>query len=881
MLENNIANGTSKDPELNVEKLHSLPSEQQILTLLTFVTDLDRHVGSLDEDGCTAHQFYVKKELFKVITLSSPAPTRVIRNSLGRCFAGIFGRGNRKLLFETINELVALVSTAKSDKEFKTKHVAVHCLGTVFEAAGDSAISLASFSCTSLLKLVKSAQTHTGFRASIFKALGRIVKGVGQSADETVTREIWKQARSMATGDKAVLVQAAACFCLQNLHGSTSYFDSPNDFEKLQSTLWKVLDNAPSSLRRVAASCYSSIVVKSIAASSSHPTTSKLKLKRSKTKTVDADEFRDNLERVNSGVTTKSTATLSFSLADILKALSTQYCRSSTTNKARAGLAMCYTRVANSLPTTVIESNYGAIVRHLTDELLGSSVITSSRYRLLMTRTFVRLILQDTIGRRSLNEAQQLDAIRFLISSIIKDYPQSDVKERPEPTKETLIAVLDACESLIQGLGSAVSLVVDLCRVALFQVLEHPSYTVQVHASKALKSLVLASPQQLLPTATMCMNGVNREIGLLTGSRRSPRRCIGYALGLAAVISTANSQPLYGSVDLYARILSQATSILKSSSDSDLRVSSTQIQVAWILIGSLMSLGPSFVKIHLSQLLLLWKNALPKPLSKDNIGNRGLRELSFLAHVRECALGSISVFFTYNSRLLTLDVSKRLATMLQNTTMFLSSLPAKKLTDDIDARLTPALQLLDYDFMVRRRVFTCYTQLVNLSPEGNHESLLQSSNLSMAVAALADPESVSAASLSSSIATSIGTLDSVWDMADNSGFGVTGLVNELNITAGGEHWLSCHSLDALIDRTVSILHSFESRHFLMEIIRFVAPQSLPWSMMLCRYTVTSIIFTLILYLPASSTQQSAYLPHLYRISLRRYKRAFWNRSLHF
>jgi len=224
-----------------------------------------------------------------------------------------------------------------------------------------------------------------------------------------------------------------------------------------------------------------------------------------------------------------------------------------------------------------------------------------------------------------------------------------------------------------------------------------------------------------------------------------------------------------------------------------------------------MSLGPSFVKIHLSQLLLLWKNALPKPLSKDNIGNRGLRELSFLAHVRECALGSISAFFTYNSRLLTLDVSKRLATMLQNTTMFLSSLPAKKLTDDVDARLTPALQLQDYDFMVRRRLFTCYTQLVHFSPEGHHEYLLQSSNLSMAVATLADPESMSAASLSSSIATSIGTLDSVWDMADNSGFGVTGLVKGLNITTASEHWLTCHSLEALIDRTVKCLHPFAIR----------------------------------------------------------------------
>lgn len=805
------ANGVATNPELNIEKLHTLPSEQQILSLFAFVTDIDKHVASLDADGCSAHQVYVKKELFKVITLSSPAPTRVIRKTLGRCFARIFGIGDRKLLFESINELISLLSGSKSDKELKTKHVAVSCLGAVFEAAGDSAISLASLVCSSILRLLKVAQVHTSFRSALYRALGRIVKGIGRSADETITRDIWKQARNAATGDKAVIVQASACFCLEQLCCSTSYFDNSSDFDKLQSVIWKVLENAPPSLRRTAASCYSAVLVKSFSATPSQTVMAKPKIKRSKTKGVDNDDMGEELERTSSPTPGKPAQTLSLSLQDIFKILGTQYCRTSTTNKSRAGITMCYIRVVTSVPVDVVESSYGAIFRHFTEDLLGSPTILNNRYRLLMTRTFIRLIFQDTIGAKLLNEAQQLDSVRYLSNSVLKDYPQSDVKERPEPAKETLIMAIDACRSLVEGLGSAISVVGDLCRGALYQILEHPSYGVQVHGARALKALVLASPQQLLPTATLCMNGVSREIGFLTGSRRSPRRCIGFAFGLAAIISTAGSQPLYGSVDIYARVLSQATSILKSSSDSDLRISSTQIQVAWILIGSLMALGPSFIKIHLSQLLLLWKNALPKPLSKDNIGNRGLRELSFLAHVRECALGSISAFMTYNSRLLTLDVSKRLATMLQNTTMFLNSLPARKTTDDVDKRLTPALQLQDYDFMVRRRVFTCYNQLVNLSPEGNHEALLQSSILTIAVSALANPENLSNASLSSSIATSTGALESIWDMADNSGFGITGLVNDLNLASEPdrqaqkrEHWSTQHSEDAVIDRTVCL-----------------------------------------------------------------------------
>ncbi|KAI5295094.1 hypothetical protein KEM56_005711, partial [Ascosphaera pollenicola] len=99
-----------------------------------------------------------------------------------------------------------------------------------------------------------------------------------------------------------------------------------------------------------------------------------------------------------------------------------------------------------------------------------------------------------------------------------------------------------------------------------------------------------------------------------------------------------------------------ATNLLKSSGTSELRVASTQIQVAWTLIGGLMSLGPNFVKIHLSQLLLLWKNALPKVLAKDSMAvHRNLLNASFLTHVRECALGSILAFLQFNSRLLTVD----------------------------------------------------------------------------------------------------------------------------------------------------------------------------------------------------------------------------------
>lgn len=255
---------TESHPHLDVKKLHALPSEQQDLYLLTFTSDLFRHVAALDPDEASAHQIYVKKELFQVLTLPSPAPTRVIRNTLGRTFAEIFGKGDRKLLFESINELVNLINAAgKSEKDFRTKHAAAHCLGAVFEAAGDSAIGLSPLAVGSLLKLMKASQNHTGPRATIVKAVGRVFKGVDGSADETVARDAWKQCRTICVGDKSLLVQANACYCLEQLVRYTPYFDNSNDFEKLQAAIWKTIDSSSAAVRHAAASCISAALVKS------------------------------------------------------------------------------------------------------------------------------------------------------------------------------------------------------------------------------------------------------------------------------------------------------------------------------------------------------------------------------------------------------------------------------------------------------------------------------------------------------------------------------------------------------------------------------------------------------------------------------------------
>ena len=721
----------------------------------------------------------------QILDLTAPPPTRVIRNNLGRCFAHILGKGDRKLLFETINDLVGIINSGKSkgDGDLRKQHAAVYCLGSVFAAAGDSAVGLHALACSSLLKLLKPAQNSAGLRAAIFNALGKITKMIEGSIDESIAKDAWKSARSSASGDKAALVQIAACRCLKMLTVYTPYFDYASDFDSLKSTIWKAIDSSSPLVRQAAGECLAEALIKYQSAARAQendvPVLRKPKKQNLKRMSMGPGAVDDEEITRPESPGPKKSQVLIFSFIDILRQLSSFYVKSSTSNRARAGVAICYSRIFQGLSEQTVETRYVRIVDHLTSEILSHPSITNNRYRLLITRRFIQVILEEVIGQRILGESGQIDAAKALINEFLKNYPQV-IKERPEPTKYALVATLSALTSLIRSLGSAANALADSCRDGLLQVLQHPSYTVQIYTSYCLRTFALACPQQLLPCLTICMNSVNRELNLLTTARNSPRRCIGFANGLSAMISTAPLQPLYGSVDVNSRVLSLATGLLKSSSKSELRISSTQIQVAWILIGGLMSLGPNFVKIHLSQLLLLWKNALPKPLAKDNTSQRSYLESSFLTHVRECALGSILAFLKFNSRLLTVDVSKRIASMLQNTTAFLKGLPSRKTTEDITQRLTPSLQLQDLDLMAQRRVLQCYEKLVILSPGGS-ETLLQSNLLTLAVSFFADPENYTPNSLSMSIANSAGNFETIWDVGDNCGFGVTGLVRGFKV----------------------------------------------------------------------------------------------------
>lgn len=278
------------------------------------------------------------------------------------------------------------------------------------------------------------------------------------------------------------------------------------------------------------------------------------------------------------------------------------------------------------------------------------------------------------------------------------------------------------------------------------------------------------------------------SLGTTSTPQDIPARAMGHAYGLAALVSTIPQRPLYASYDVSAKVLDMATSLLKAAGSHDLRPARVEVAAAWTLIAALTSLGPNFVRPHLPQFLVLWRNALPKPTSKDAQGNAGRSraEWAFLLDVRESALGAVLGFLRANKELVTLDVARRVSSLLSNALSFANNFISAGVLDDPamtddgapgQPQTTGAahgtkteLSLREKEALLRRRVHQCFVALgFGAIPEATQVVLLQS-----AVDLFAAPEGYAGSAVQAAIASNTGAFTTVWAGTDGYAYGVTG-----------------------------------------------------------------------------------------------------------
>jgi hypothetical protein len=170
----------------------------------------------------------------------------------------------------------------------------------------------------------------------------------------------------------------------------------------------------------------------------------------------------------------------------------------------------------------------------------------------------------------------------------------------------------------------------------------------------------------------------------------------------------------------------------------------------------------------MSQLFLLWNNALPKSSNtKDATLNKGKTELDWLCllECREAALGALCNFLHYNlDSLESPDIGKRIAALLNNSLSFVTSLPSNwsQFQSSSSVNTMSLLPISDLDRVLRRRLFDCYTLLNSVkSFETSWSHLLKACLDNLMIC-----EILSTSSLSSS----------VWSVSDPNGLGITSLI---------------------------------------------------------------------------------------------------------
>lgn len=277
-------------------------------------------------------------------------------------------------------------------------------------------------------------------------------------------------------------------------------------------------------------------------------------------------------------------------------------------------------------------------------------------------------------------------------------------------------------------------------------------------------------------------------------------RALGHAYGLAALLAVIPDRPLYISYDISAKVFDMAVQILKRAGEHDVKVAQVEIEIAWTCIASLMTLGPNFVRPHLPQMLVLWRNALPKPTTKDGAANRSVAEWSFLLHVRESTVGAVHCFLKHNSpALVSADVTRRISSLLSNglafANTFLTSRAAlnqEELTADgkglgIDGR----------EALLRSRIF----QSFSLLGFGGVTESVQSSLLQSVITLFASPDGYAGSSVQAAIVSSSGTFTSIWQSADSYAYGLT----SLQVGDGPKDWMNRDGIEAAFDEMVGLV----------------------------------------------------------------------------
>ncbi|XP_048863455.1 HEAT repeat-containing protein 5B isoform X2 [Brienomyrus brachyistius] len=660
----------------------------------------------LDKVLVAANKLDVKEKQKKLVEqltgLISSAPGPPTRKLLAKNLATLYSIGDTFTVFQTLDKCNDIIKSKDDTPAYlPTKLAAVACVGAFYEKMGRILGSSFPDTINNLLKALKSAEG----RGEILLSLQKVLSGLGGAA-ASCHRDIYKNARSLLT-DRSMAVRCAAAKCLLELQNE-AVFMWTTELENVATLCFKALEGSNYGVRVAVSKLLGTVMATALMPKQAA-------IMRQNVKRATLEEV---LELMSTGFLRGGSSFLK-SGGEMLKG------GGSVSREVRVGVTQAYVVFVTTLGGQWLERNFAAFLSHVL-ELASHPRATQTHVEAVYSRRCVSFVLRASLGGL-LGEKAQIAAGREICQAIAKQtraveavVNDSSGESRAgaadvSASQHVMVCALKELGSLVQSLSATASPLIQEPSIGLLEtvtsVLLHPSMAARLAAAWCLRCVAVALPYQLTPLLERCAERIN-------SLKTSPEAVSGYSFAMAALLGGVHQCPLGIPHAKGKMVVSIAEDLLRTAAQNS-RLSLQRTQAGWLLLGALMTLGPSVVRYHLPKMLLLWRNVFPR--SQKELEAEKARGDPFTWQVtlegRAGALCAMRSFVAHCPELLTEDVIRRLMMPIECAMTMMSHVPSVIKVHGAHLKASAA--------MVRLRLYDILALLPPKTYEGNFNALLR------------------------------------------------------------------------------------------------------------------------------------------------------------
>ncbi|GAA6234639.1 HEAT repeat-containing protein 5A, partial [Lates japonicus] len=647
---------------LNEEVCSQLSEHQRAEFIFEWLNHLKKLLPATDRVDIRQNQRRLVDQLSAVLIGSPGPPTRWL---LAHCLALLYRLGDpvpSSLLVERCNDIIR--SKDDSPSGLPTRLAAVACLGALYEQLGRMLAGSFKDTLANLLKAMKSAESQG--RYEIMLSVERILRGLGVSA-VPCHRDVYKAARACLT-DRSMAVRCAATKCLLELQREAVFLWT-SELENVATLCFRAFEGSSYNVRVSVAKLLGTLLA--AAAEPRQPSAAPRQGGRGRS------SLEEVMDLLTAGFLRGGAGFLRAS-GDMLKGTS------SVSKDIRIGVTQACVVFVSTLGGSWLEANFPAFLSLLM-ELASHGRATQTPGDAAVTRRCVSFILRSTLGSL-LGEKAQTNAAKQLCLAVASHKRAIDaaltdgnVETRVSSadvsaSQHVLVCCLLELGGLVQGLGSTVAPLLTDSSTALLDtvisVLLHPAPSARLAAAWCLGCVAMAMPSQRSPLLERC---AERLVAL----KSSPEAVAGYGAAVAALVASVQRCPLGIPHTKGQVVLGLAEDLLRSASQNS-RISLQRTQAGWLLVSSLITLGPAVVEHHLPRLLLLWRCVFPASLREQEMELRRGDYFTWQVTLegRAGALCAMKNLLLHCRDLVTDDIISRLLTPLACAVTLLTKLPS-------------------------------------------------------------------------------------------------------------------------------------------------------------------------------------------------------------